>query len=93
MRLSFFLLFVMLTVLARSQVVVSDPDKIVNLGYTAEFIEDTHGDLAINDWVIGGVIFLFEMERWNGQMTTWTNRPPNHSIAYHPISNALSPRV
>ncbi|MCW3108376.1 MAG: hypothetical protein JWQ09_2882 [Segetibacter sp.] len=49
MRLSFVLLFVMFAVLTRSQVVVTDPDKIVNLAYTAEYIEDPHGDLTIQD--------------------------------------------
>jgi sensor histidine kinase YesM len=51
MRLSFFLLFIVCSVLAKGQVVVSDPDTIVNLAYTAQYIEDPHGELTIHDLI------------------------------------------
>ena len=51
MRLSFFLSLVVFTVLAKSQVAVSDLNKIVNLAYAAKYIEDPHGNLIIEDLI------------------------------------------
>lgn len=51
MRLLFFLAFITFTVSAKGQVAVSDPDTIVNLAYTCEYIEDPRGELTIHDLV------------------------------------------
>lgn len=47
MRVSFFLLFALFAFAAKSQVTVADPDKIVNLAYNAQYIEDPAGHLKI----------------------------------------------
>lgn len=51
MHLLFFLLFVICSIVCESQVVVSDPDKIVNLAHNAEYIEDRDGHLTIDDLI------------------------------------------
>jgi hypothetical protein len=60
MRLSFFLFFLMLATLAKCQVVVSDVDKIVNIAYTTEYIEDPKGEVKIGDLIQQKSAFTFK---------------------------------
>ena len=49
MRLLYFMILVLISAFAKGQVMISDPDKIENLAYTAEYIEDPQGELTLQD--------------------------------------------